>query len=390
MSYSDALQAFQTEKPRKTVFGNYRIEGDSLIYRASCSDDLGHQIATQGVTAVRAKLKELNGTLVDLEGKTVAVTAETKFYSRMRIVYHATNVIARKLRRGDSWIFLGNGSILPLVGRRVAYGNEQLNHSETDIQRSMRNCGFVMIPFSVFAEAKLDLNTFESIERGPEETLRVREKNPYYQSWAKPQTKQEFIIVKRHFVGAALFKVGGTCFLFDVDRREVKHRIFNPFLVKLSAQVTSIKAAYASLKPKAVIEAEKRGVKVLRQGEWFFIPSKAPRIPKLSVRERMQILLDNTWSGDRALMERIAGGLRRSMSRTPRGILLKVPRPLNLSAGDNRPNTVEMGLQVGKVTYATGMVSHSGREHAELQLKGWYQAVPNTSVASFTITGDVD
>jgi hypothetical protein len=41
-------------------------------------------------------------------------------------------------------------------------------------------------------------------------------------------------------------------------------------------------------------------------------------------------------------------------------------------------------------SYAQEVVSHSGREHAYLRLKGWWMAVPNTSVKNFTVTGDVD
>lgn len=33
-----AVQAFKEAKPKKTVFGPYRIEGDQLLYRAQSSD----------------------------------------------------------------------------------------------------------------------------------------------------------------------------------------------------------------------------------------------------------------------------------------------------------------------------------------------------------------
>jgi hypothetical protein len=37
-----------------------------------------------------------------------------------------------------------------------------------------------------------------------------------------------------------------------------------------------------------------------------------------------------------------------------------------------------------------GTVTHSGREHEPVELKKWCLAVPNTSVKSWTIRGDVD
>ena len=84
-------------------------------------------------------------------------------------------------------------------------------------------------------------------------------------------------------------------------------------------------------------------------------------------------------------------------------------RRVTLQAGPNRPNYA-MGISLDHdqavrghgvlddwqevrdraVSYVTGKVEHSGREHAPLILKGWYRAVPNTATESFTITGDID
>jgi hypothetical protein len=89
------------------------------------------------------------------------------------------------------------------------------------------------------------------------------------------------------------------------------------------------------------------GKQVLRQGEWFFVSTNVD----------------------------------------PKGNEIK---PMELRAGANRPNRAELGFQNGNETYVSGTITHSGREHAPLKLKGWYTVFPNTAIESFTITGDID
>ena len=111
----------------------------------------------------------------------------------------------------------------------MAFGNEVLNYKETEIQKHLAT-KIPMIPFSVFAEAKLDLNTMKLIDRGPEETVtRKREVGENKDGTPK------FIVEKVHFTGASLFTVGDKTFLFDIDRVEIKNQIFNPFLVEISS-----------------------------------------------------------------------------------------------------------------------------------------------------------
>lgn len=167
--------------------------------------------------------------------------------------------------------------------------------------------------------------------------------------------------VSLHFTGAKLFEVEGKYFLFDVDRNEIKHKIFNPFIVQLKEPAKTIKEAYENLKPTIVKKALKDGKKVKRQGEWFFIPVNPSK--EFVARNHKK---EKDWHG-------------------------KMVFPtMTLRAGQNRPNTVKLGFSVNEVHYVKGTASHSGREHKDLELKGWHVAVPNTSVASFSITGDVD
>src|ERR1019366_3252183 len=142
--------------------------------------------------------------------------------------------------------------------------------------------------------------------------------------------------------------------------------------------VKTIAEAYESLKPQAVKDAEAKGLEVLRQGEFFFIP-----VDKKTVE-----LLDSQISNLEKREDQLDD--------------------LTLSAGPNRPNYAHgIELKDGKrlnrreldwekrreiksdATYLIGEVIHSGREHEPIQLKTWYTAVPNTAQKSFTITGDV-
>jgi hypothetical protein len=263
------------------------------------------------------------------------------------------DVIAVKMIREGNTIFLGNSSILSFIGRTVNWGNENLNRSVTDIQTRL-SILIPMVPFTVFKQAGLDLLKLNIVDRGNEETLRIKESTGKHDKDYNPIMH----VVNRHFTGASLYEVEGKQFLFDVDRREVEHKILNPFLVELTTKVRTISEAYDSLMPSEVKDAIKEGKTVLRQGEWFFIPVEG---------EFQAKTVKNQWSGK------------------------EEKQRAELKAGPNRPNyatnmheSVTLGLLV------SGKVSHSGREHADLNLNGWYKPVVNTSIRSFTITGDVD
>ena len=258
------------------------------------------------------------------------------------------DIIARKINN----IILGNASILPLIGRRVAFGNIRENNDETDIQRLMSD-KLSMLPFNVFEEAGLSLEKLEIIDKSGEETINRRFDNPDYDY--KKKDSPEYIFKDTHFTGASLYKIEDNYFLFDIDRNEIKHGIFNPFLVKLSKEVKTIKEAYESLKPIEVIEAEKQKLKVVRQGEWFFIPVELDE-------DNIPIKLDRSGREMRYILQ----------------------------AGNNRPNYAEHGTEIDGKTYVTGKVSHSGREHKDIKLVGWHRVIPNTAIESFTIEGDID
>lgn len=257
-------------------------------------------------------------------------------------------------------IQVGNSSILPWIDATSTFGNVHTNRSVHEVQTLISQF-ITMIPFTVFQQAGLDIRQYSVIERGLEENVKVKVDNPKYKYTYKSgkytdNGQPKTILETRHFTGAMLFKIEDKMFLFDIDREEIKHHIFNPFLVQLPKEVKTISDAYIALKPLEVLTAEMNELEVIRQGEWFFIPVKGDFKPDTTT---------NRFNNNKTINKRI-----------------------ELRAGNNRPNYAEKGTE--KLMLVSGKVEHSGREHRTIMLKGWYKAVPNTSIESFTITGDID
>lgn len=332
-----AVEHFLKAKPAKR-FGKYYCDGQRLVYQAMVTKELVHPNDSH-----RDAIQKLAN-----ENKIVLV--ENNNY-RCKIQLLQENVIATTLvQPNGAHLHVGNSSILPLIGRRVSFGRERTNRYETEVQKRIAE-SLPMIPFVVFTQSGLNLKNMVMIERGEPE--QAKRKVRRYDSKLKEYVDA---VEQVHFTGASLFKVQDKYFLFDIDRREQKHNVFNPFLAEIPKPVETIEAAYRALKPQEVIDAEARGLKVKRQGEWFFIPVNYDGEP------------DRTPEADRQWLPEF--------------------RPMTLQAGPNRPNHAQYGVQAQGL--CKGKISHAGREHADLILKDWYKAVPNTATRSFTITGDVD
>ncbi len=338
--YKKAVDAFLSGKI-KGKFGKYLINGDALAYRTVIEKSLRKDYPPSNYyfnALVEGKAKKIR---------------ESIYY--VDIIYLSENVIARRINGN----VVGNSSILPLIGRRLAWGREKLNNKVTPIQDELSK-RVPMIPFSVFSQANLNLDNLKILERGKEEHIEVKVtkliKNDY-----------KTVVEKRHFTGASLFEVDGKRFLFDIDRVEIKNKIFNSFLVELPNELAStINEAYESLKPDLVKRAESKNKKVKRQGEWFFIPV------------------------DKSFI--IPPNIKVFGTKTDPTLPYYKRETLKLQAGErNRPNHAQTGFVHNGMAYVKGKIEHSGREHADLILKGWHIAVPNTAFdKSFTITGDID
>lgn len=281
-------------------------------------------------------------------------------------------------------VIVGNSSALNISGRSNGLvQKEQLELSEL----------VSMIPFSVIKQAGLDLGTYKEIDRGPDETI-YRQVEESRISLAELKKLKENKTLKelgfissmnyrneaeykvdylspQHFTGARLFEVDSRLFLLDVDRGELTHGIINPFLVELPVKVNTIIEAYESLKPDVVKDAEHQGLKVLRQGEWFLIPTTK------QTNEMLKKLAQDKIDGE----INKGGSISFAQQWANRGVL---------QAGQNRPNKVETMVEHDALHYVAGKLEHTGREHKELILKDFYLAVPNTATKSWTIVGDVD
>ena len=241
------------------------------------------------------------------------------------------NLLARKIKG----LPFGNSSKCNAHTSRRWDGQPRV--MELNVQRELSRL-IPMIPFSVFKDAKLDMNELKVIEKGPSEKLDLGE--------IHRETKEK---IYRHYTGALLFKLVDRYYLFDIDRNDLRKQNFNAFMSRLAKPVKSIEEAYASLKPKEVYQAERfLGEQVPRQGEWFFIPVNREYKAEKQRGEYVQAVLQSK---------------------------------------GNRAHYVEKKSVEG---FVTGKVTHGGWEHKPIELKGWHKPVPNTAVESFKITGAVD
>jgi hypothetical protein len=146
------------------------------------------------------------------------------------------------------------------------------------------------------------------------------------------------------------------------------------FVSQLPIQVKTVEQAFRCLKPKAVLAAERKGIEVKRQGEWFFVPTG----------------LNNT------AMAKLVGctitQLKAKASESP------LPRPTNQNSNLHMCRQVT----VGDALYARGNVYHrwasqiGGKFHSTGQHKTihlgdeWHTVHRNTEVAAWSQGGSFD
>jgi hypothetical protein len=292
--------------------------------------------------------------------------------------------------RAENGTFL-NSSMLPLIGRTMAWGNKRDNRAETPIQRYLRSKKLPVIAMNQLRDNGFDIFSLTVLDQGKEETVTVAHPPKWNYNTRKEEQVPDEV---RHFTGAALFEARNIKdnqkgqFLFDIDRKEIEHKRFNAFFVQLQKPVRTIEEAYKSLKPKQVIDAEKRKLNVKRQGEWFFIPTKfdpEKGVKEFTFEDKLVMCLP-TWGRDELFTGEEWDGLMKRRETLRNRIIGEA----TLRAGQNRPNTVGRGTTINEVTYVKGQVSHTGREHEDLVLEGWHIAVPNTSVQSWQLDGKID
>jgi hypothetical protein len=384
-----AIDCLLNSDAQSASFDRYHVDGDLLVYRAPVTDKirvpadkvdaLMEMIKAGSVVLIEPTLQALQdradaANVVSLDSRRSGGSWDRPHAFAIKIRCIKQDVVAKRVRRPDgSTLYIGNSSVLGLIGRYVSFGRAHNNTNETEIQQRLSQL-IPMVPFRVFEQAGLNLDSMRILERGPAESIERKREAGTDRKTGKPKYKLETV----HFTGASLFQVDGSCFLFDIDRREVKEKVFNPFLAKLPVPVRTIAEAYDSLKPEEVKAAETAGQTVPRQGEWFFLPVDWDTAQMLD-----RCILEQNNLGETVRQIELRAG--RNRPNYAQGISLYNGRPVRGTRVDNWQD-----VRARAESYVTGKVEHSGREHAPLILKGWYRAVPNTATESFTITGDID
>jgi hypothetical protein len=260
------------------------------------------------------------------------------------------DVLCLRLIQDGQTFYIGNSSRLTVAGTKVAFGNRTTNWGVTEPQRVLTAMGVPMLPFTAFNQAGLKVTATRIIDQGGAETVKRH---------TKTDKKKGKIFENVHFTGATLFQNGTSYFLFDIDRLEIEHGVFNPFIVELPRAVKTIVEAYDSLIPLAVRTAQAEGVEVKRQGEHFFI----------KVSDATKYKADKTPRDNDSWNDGYVEG--------------------RMSAQGNRDHVATRFN--AKTGFVSGFVKHQGREHLDTDLtSGWWRPVPNTAVKAFTISGDID
>jgi hypothetical protein len=323
------------------------------------------------------KVESLRGNAVSPKGRDVIKIAET-YNGAVKVFTERTGrevkvdsytISADHITQGNTVVAFRDAAGQVFMNSQVlglSNFEREFMGSQSLIQSEVRKVAKYNIPFNVLAAAGLKLSETRVIETGPEETFSI-----ITQRYGAP-------LEERHFTGALLLENDGRKFFMDVDREEIKHKLFNVFFVEVDSKVKSISEAYESMKPQEVRDAERSGTEVQRQGEWFFIKTD----------KTLKVLSENVIEWDR--------------SREKNQVVLKHL----VSHGKGRPNSLYKPVGFGDLDqYVCGTVRHSGREHRDLDLgqdevtssgNGDYttftlwRLIPNTTVANFTIEGDVD
>jgi len=316
--------------------------------------------------------------------------------------------IAIKLSNGET---LYNANRLSLCESYMAWGRRYPScRRQTQTQERLDKAGARGVPFRVFDQIKANINNVRIIDKGESEEVGVKVQKEY----DSIKGAYNFGIENRHYIGACLLETNGVYFLFDIDREEILHGGFNPFMVKLPKPATTISEAYNILEPETVKQAKAEGLPVERQGEWYFIKRLDTLPPQDPISAEMLATAKNAphvseFGGIPKFGYRAGGeyGLSDSFPTSPENkeeylravevwgkandaISSNNPQRGSLRNGQNRPNNVEMLIVSGEKTYVSGKIVHSGREHRDLHLVGWWEPIPNTAVESWQITGDID
>jgi hypothetical protein len=371
----------------------------------------GYVKGTLGKKTVCGNWKIINWGLMDTLQYTT-VTTERQWNDRTErrelITEKQTEQIAYKMADGS---ILMNSNQLKYVGRKMAWGREvRRYHEESQEQIWLRDLGCIPIPFTLFEETNTDVRDFSWIVKPIAEAVVLKNGNIVIEEQS------------RHFSGGCLFAIDNETYLFDIDRQELNHGIFNAFVTKLPSRVDTIKDAYDLLMPDEVKKAINGGIEVNRQGEFFFVkvseecpvkveltneekeilkfpPSRegfgiSPRVNMTFISDDRDPYIENHYklpltninTPETEEFQKYALQYKAIHDKYIAG--QSIPGVLGKSSSGS--HNVEKFVKFGDDTFVSGTVKQQRREHADLTLNGWFKVYGNTGTISWTITGNID
>ena len=151
----------------------------------------------------------------------------------------------------------------------------------------------------------------------------------------------------------------------------IGHDERNLFIAPLGPSYPSnIEKAFECLKPSKIAEAQRSGVKVVRQGEWFFIPVPNFNPPKEGiVFKKESIERIDSWSRRRFTISGINPHIADELIRIP--VL------------DEDSNNL-----IDEIVYARGKVRH--QEHSTVEFDVWHRVYRNLEIKQHWSVGFVD
>lgn len=155
------------------------------------------------------------------------------------------------------------------------------------------------------------------------------------------------------------------CWPVNAAKEESRHLLLGHderqlFIVR-SSGVSSVQDALAALKPAEVATAERRGLKVIRQGDWFFIP-----VYNFKVTPNMIVHRSERIGGPNAHRWGIQVGHPHVAEE--QALMFGLGRVWVYGRWE------EAGQQLNAV-YVRGKVRHE--EHATVELRAWHRAIQN-------------
>jgi hypothetical protein len=156
---------------------------------------------------------------------------------------------------------------------------------------------------------------------------------------------------------ATLFRIQGRYFINGADEGRAR------YIAELFDPCKTLSEAFESMKPKEVTEAEKRGLKVLRQGEYFFIPTQ---------------ITDKHL--DKGSLRTVQNGIYTTLDDQER-----IYRIFPEIAEGSRHTATRVG-KISEITLVKGVIRHPEHRALKLDKNVWYAVSKNETIQSISVT----